>query len=185
MQAGQRLAEFAAGLAATGKNETRDVPCGGSNACCWADRIEVEPGDDLTRLATIRDADGARVLRHREDGACIHLTAHGCGVREHRPAVCRSYDCRVAGAVGLIEEFSNGHATPGWFFEIETPADRALALALRLGAMRVVRAATDGEFDVAEAALAAWTLAREYLNEIQALAEKTYNKPMRKARGRA
>jgi hypothetical protein len=35
------------------------------------------------------------VIKHRDDGYCVHNTAHrGCSVYTHRPAVCRSYDCR-------------------------------------------------------------------------------------------
>jgi len=36
------------------------------------------------------------VIRHREDGWCVHndVTARGCTVHANRPAVCRAYDCR-------------------------------------------------------------------------------------------
>jgi Fe-S-cluster containining protein len=35
------------------------------------------------------------VIKHRGDGYCVHITPQrGCGVYAHRPAVCRSYDCR-------------------------------------------------------------------------------------------
>jgi Fe-S-cluster containining protein len=35
-------------------------------------------------------------IRQREDGYCVHNdpASRGCGVYAHRPAVCRSYDCR-------------------------------------------------------------------------------------------
>jgi hypothetical protein len=34
-------------------------------------------------------------IKHRADGYCAHNTpSRGCGVYQHRPAVCRSYDCR-------------------------------------------------------------------------------------------
>lgn len=35
-------------------------------------------------------------IRHREDGWCAHCdpATKSCGVRDHRPLVCRSYDCR-------------------------------------------------------------------------------------------
>jgi len=35
-------------------------------------------------------------IRQREDGYCVHnnCQTRGCEVYEHRPAVCRSYDCR-------------------------------------------------------------------------------------------
>ncbi|MBK9032770.1 MAG: YkgJ family cysteine cluster protein [Myxococcales bacterium] len=36
------------------------------------------------------------VIRQRADGYCAHNdpATHGCGVYQHRPATCRSYDCR-------------------------------------------------------------------------------------------
>ena len=35
-------------------------------------------------------------IKQREDGYCVHndCESRRCGVYEHRPAVCRSYDCR-------------------------------------------------------------------------------------------
>jgi Fe-S-cluster containining protein len=35
-------------------------------------------------------------IRQREDGYCVHndCTTRACQVYQHRPAVCRSYDCR-------------------------------------------------------------------------------------------
>lgn len=34
-------------------------------------------------------------IKHREDGYCVHNSEHRtCGVYQHRPAVCRTYDCR-------------------------------------------------------------------------------------------
>ena len=171
--AGQRLAEFAADfVAGAQRGAPREVPCGSCRECCWHSRIEVQPelGDDLTRLDTVQDADGTLVLRHREDGACVHLGPTGCSVREYRPAVCRGYDCRVVGAVGLVEIFANGHAMPGWFFELDTINDRALTLALRLGAMRVIKL-KPGQFDIGEATRAAWTFAREHLAEVRSMVE--------------
>ncbi len=35
------------------------------------------------------------LIRHRADGYCTHSNEQrGCGVYAHRPAICRSYDCR-------------------------------------------------------------------------------------------
>jgi len=35
-------------------------------------------------------------IRRREDGYCVHNdpNTRGCGVYSHRPAICRTYDCR-------------------------------------------------------------------------------------------
>lgn len=36
-------------------------------------------------------------IRKREDGRCVHgdPTTGACGVYQHRPAICRTYDCRT------------------------------------------------------------------------------------------
>jgi Fe-S-cluster containining protein len=36
-------------------------------------------------------------IRQRTDGYCVHNDdkTHGCGVYQHRPAICRTYDCRT------------------------------------------------------------------------------------------
>jgi hypothetical protein len=40
----------------------------------------------------------------------------GCTVYEQRPAVCRTFDCRVFAAMGLVEHCGPNHQTPGWEF---------------------------------------------------------------------
>ncbi len=40
----------------------------------------------------------------------------GCTVYEQRPAVCRTFDCRVFAAMGLVERCGPSHETPGWEF---------------------------------------------------------------------
>jgi hypothetical protein len=167
--AGQRLAEYAAELVAWSHRGggDRQVPCGTCRECCWHSVVEVSPerGDDASKLDTVQRDDGQLILRKRPDGSCVHLGPQGCEVREHRPMVCRRYDCRVAGAAGLGERYEGGHRAPGWVFDLDTPTDRALALALRIGALRVVR--PDGDFSAAEATKAAWIFAREHLPGIR------------------
>jgi hypothetical protein len=47
------------------------------------------------------------VIKHREDGYCVHNTAHrGCSVYTHRPAVCGRYDCGNATRIGI--DFETG-----------------------------------------------------------------------------
>ncbi len=39
---------------------------------------------------------GVKVLPHKENGDCIHLTEGGCALfgKPERPYVCRTFDCR-------------------------------------------------------------------------------------------
>ena len=55
-------------------------------------------------------------IRQREDGYCVHnnCQTRGCEVYEHRPAVCRSYDCR--NDARIWKDFAN-----------RIPADAAVA----------------------------------------------------------
>jgi len=103
-------------LAAWWRGDAGPVPCGGCSACCYYDGIPVgekRDGKRLAHLLTERSADGKLVLQRRSDGACIHLGEQGCNVYEQRPAVCRTFDCRVFGAMGLIERCGPDHETPG------------------------------------------------------------------------
>lgn len=69
------------------------VPCGKCTACCWHEIVPLTAGDDLTFYDS-EVLNGALVLRHRPDGACVHLGRKGCSIWTKRPAVCRAFDCR-------------------------------------------------------------------------------------------
>jgi Fe-S-cluster containining protein len=70
----------------------------------------------LPHLLTERNHDGELVLQQRADGGCVHLGDRGCTIHEHRPAVCRSFDCRAFAAMGLAEYCDPNHKTPDWEF---------------------------------------------------------------------
>jgi hypothetical protein len=97
------------------------VPCDGCVACCYAKRISVnpekEPAERLAVLQTVKDRNGVR-LRRRRDGACVHLGPEGCTVYEHRPTICRAFDCRET-AIWGNRFISCGHSAPLWRFEGE------------------------------------------------------------------
>jgi hypothetical protein len=106
-------------LAAWWRNEAGPVPCGTCTACCYYPGIPVDEKRDrrrLPHLLTERKRDGELVLRQRSDGACVHLGGEGCTVYEHRPAVCRNFDCRAFAAMGLVERCDPNHQTPDWEF---------------------------------------------------------------------
>jgi len=106
-------------LAAWGRGDAGPVPCGACTACCHYPAVVVDERRDrkrLARLLTERSPDGELVLQRRSDGACVHLGEQGCTVYEQRPAVCRTFDCRVFAAMGLVERCGPNHQTPHWEF---------------------------------------------------------------------
>jgi hypothetical protein len=95
------------------------IPCGDCSACCYYAGIPVDEKRDrkrLLHLLTERNHDGELVLQRRADGGCVHLGDRGCTVYEHRPAVCRSFDCRAFAAMGIVEHCDPNHKTPDWEF---------------------------------------------------------------------
>jgi hypothetical protein len=126
-----------------------NVPCGACNACCWYGRTDVdlrkEKPEDIVHLELFEDEHGGYYLAHREDGACFHLDADGrCTVWEHRPEVCRSYDCRAFGLAGLAPSSGQGQRMPAWRFPLRTPLDRAILLAAQVAAAPYVQAHFNG-----------------------------------------
>ena len=113
-------------LEAWWRGEAGPVPCGTCSACCHYAGIVVDEKRDAARLPhllTERAADGALVLQQRPDGACAHLGANGCTVYNRRPAVCRSFDCRVYAAMGLDRRCDDGHELPDWEFVGQAPKE--------------------------------------------------------------
>jgi hypothetical protein len=79
---------------------TADVPCGDCNACCHIP-VELLPRESGEGLDFELVRDGVRRLRRNPDGSCIHLVAGRCSVHDHRPVLCRRYDCRDYVVCGL------------------------------------------------------------------------------------
>jgi Fe-S-cluster containining protein len=102
------LGELATAL--RGEGDT-DVPCAECTACCEASQfIHVAP-DETDALAHIPSAllfpapgapPGHRLMGFDEHGRCPMLRPDGCSIYEHRPRTCRTYDCRVFAATGVI-----------------------------------------------------------------------------------
>lgn len=81
---------------------TRNVPCNGCTLCCQGDVIylHAENGDEINNYRTTL-YNGRLILEHKADGSCFYLGAQGCTIHIHRPAVCRSFDCRL-----IVEKLS-------------------------------------------------------------------------------
>jgi Putative zinc- or iron-chelating domain len=104
-------------IAACWRGNAGPIPCGDCSACCYYAGIPVDEKRDrkrLPHLLTERNSDGELVPQRRADGGCIHLGERGCMVYQHRPAVCRSFDCRAFAAMGLVEHCASNLTTPDW-----------------------------------------------------------------------
>ena len=93
------------------KNDAEtDVPCGECNACCRSSYfIDIKP-NELDTLSHIPDEllfpapglpDGNVLMGYDEKGYCPMLKYGTCLIYDHRPATCRSYDCRIFPATGI------------------------------------------------------------------------------------
>jgi len=72
------------------------VPCNGCRACCYGP-VLLHPalGDDPDKYIT-KTVEGVGIMLERNpDGSCVYLDDDGCAAYEHRPALCRAFDCRV------------------------------------------------------------------------------------------
>jgi Fe-S-cluster containining protein len=104
------LGELAAALRGDGDT---DVACGSCVACCSSGQfIHIGP-DESDALAHIpaellfpapRLPKGNVLMGYDEQGRCPMLGDSGCTIYEHRPRVCRTYDCRVFPAAGVFPE---------------------------------------------------------------------------------
>jgi len=79
-----------------------NVPCNGCKLCCRKELILILPGESSplwqTEEITINPlrGDKATVLKHKQNGDCVHLGDNGCTIHGHAPHMCREYDCRRA-----------------------------------------------------------------------------------------
>jgi Fe-S-cluster containining protein len=110
-----------------------DVPCGECTACCTSSQfVHIEPDetDTLARVpASLRFPapglpKGHVVLGYDERGHCPMLVDGCCSIYEHRPLTCRTYDCRVFAATGVVPEGQPDIAlrVARWEFDIDDTA---------------------------------------------------------------
>ncbi|MCF7826385.1 MAG: YkgJ family cysteine cluster protein [Candidatus Marinimicrobia bacterium] len=88
-----------------------EVPCGECTACCRSSYfIHIQPHETAT-LSHIPDEllfpapglpKGNVLMGYDEQGHCPMLKNGACSIYEYRPATCRSYDCRIFPATGIV-----------------------------------------------------------------------------------
>ena len=133
-----------AGMTAALDGGTRtDVACGTCTACCRSHQfvlIEPDEADTIAHLPAellfpAPRLPGHLLLGYDQQGRCPMLTDQGCSVYDHRPRTCRTYDCRVFPAAGLVaDQPAVAERAARWRFDHPTDADRAGHAAVRAAA---------------------------------------------------
>jgi len=95
------------------ENHGMTVPCGHCDACCRSSyfiHINAEETRTLHHIpqellfpAPLRPH-GHMVLGYDQQGRCPMLVINKCSIYRNRPATCRSFDCRILAASGLVTE---------------------------------------------------------------------------------
>ncbi len=123
-----------------------DVPCDGCTACCRSSQFVHVALDETDTLAHIPTEllfpapyrPDELVLGYDERGHCPMLVDDRCSIYAHRPHACRTYDCRVLAAAGLIIDGDDkapiAERVGRWVFSYPTEADRAAHDAVRAAA---------------------------------------------------
>jgi hypothetical protein len=143
--------------------EGSDVPCDGCTACCEASQfVHVGPDEHDTLQHIPRELlfpapgypTGYLVMGFDERGRCPMLRDDGCSIYEHRPRTCRTYDCRVFAATGVVPSGPGQDAiarrAARWRFAVRDERDRD-----RLDAMHEAAAAAESDLPPIARALAA------------------------------
>jgi uncharacterized protein len=124
-----------------------DVPCGSCTACCTSSQFVHIGPDETDTLDHIPAAllfpaprlpRGHVLLGYDERGHCPMLIDGKCSIYEHRPRTCRTYDCRVFAATGIVldddEKALIARQAARWRFGFPAPTDREQRDAVRTAA---------------------------------------------------
>ena len=127
-----------------------DVPCGTCTACCTSSHFVHVAADETDTLAHIPAEllfpapgfpAGHVLMGYDDQGRCPMLGDGGCSIYEHRPRTCRTYDCRVFAAAGVVPDAPAIAArVEQWEFSHRTPADDAAHGEVRAAAAAVTDA---------------------------------------------
>ncbi len=123
---------------------TVQVPCGECTACCRSSYFIHVGADEKETLARIPrelqfqapgQPKGNVVLGYDENGCCPMLVDDECSIYEHRPRACRTYDCRVFPATGIVVDEEDkvrvARRAMRWKFAHPTELDRREQEAVR------------------------------------------------------
>lgn len=132
-------------------NRASDVPCGGCTACCTSSQFVHIGPDEADTLSHIPAKllfpaplmpRGHVLLGYDERGYCPMMIDNRCSIYEHRPRTCRTYDCRVFPAAGLVAEEDKSliaRQAQRWRFSFPSEADRNQHAAVQAAAAFIRR----------------------------------------------
>jgi uncharacterized protein len=86
------------------------VACGDCVGCCtssYSIKIRTHETAALQHIPTVHLATapgrpGTWLMRPDEKGHCPMFGSGGCSIYSHRPETCRTYDCRIFSAAGML-----------------------------------------------------------------------------------
>jgi uncharacterized protein len=124
---------------ALAENSSMKVSCGECNACCRSSFfIHVNPEETRTLCRVPKELlfpaplwpKGHMILGYDKHGRCPMLVRNKCSIYKFRPATCRSFDCRILSASGLVEEDNINQPVfqqaRRWKFTYTTKVDKIL-----------------------------------------------------------
>lgn len=152
-----------------------DVACATCTACCASSQFVHVAPDEVDALAHIprellfpapRAPHGHLLLGYDERGRCPMLGDAGCTIYEHRPRTCRTYDCRIFPATGVVPDQPLVAARAArWRFDLDAPDDRAAEAALLAASVSVrARPPADAPVNPIQAAVAVVRVALDALD---------------------
>ena len=122
-------------------DDRTEVECGTCTACCSSSQfIPIRPEETGTLLRIDTDIlvpapglpNGRLLLGYDRNGRCPLLRNGGCSIYEHRPLTCRTYDCRMFSAAGIIAGKPRiDQRVTQWKFSYPTESDRDEHLAVQ------------------------------------------------------
>jgi uncharacterized protein len=124
-----------------------DVACGDCVGCCSSSYfIHVNP-DDIGAIERIRKEllfpvpgapSGHKLMGYDKNGLCPMLVDGKCSIYEHRPRTCRTYDCRIFAAAGILaggeDKAIINQRIRSWKFNYPSALDREEHMAVQAAA---------------------------------------------------
>lgn len=87
-----------------------NVACGDCVGCCTSSyyiKVRAHEGESLRRIPVAHltpapDEPGTQLMGFDAAGHCPMFGRAGCSIYQHRPETCRTYDCRIFTAAGML-----------------------------------------------------------------------------------
>jgi uncharacterized protein len=133
-----------------------DVACGTCAACCSSSQFVHIGPEETSSIARIPKAlrfaapglpKGHVLLGYDDQGRCPMLINNRCSIYEDRPRTCRTYDCRIFSAAGLVPQEKDKVLIAGqgqrWSFTYATRDDEIRHAAVRVASLWIAKHTQD------------------------------------------